>query len=197
MNEQALSVREAIISRRSIKSFNGQPIEPEIIPEIIEDAVWAPNHGNRNPWRLVVAAGEQYEQILDVLKEFGVANWKQLSDEDLEKQMKKFTSASAAVFVIVPEDARQKERLEDYAAASMLIQNIQLLAWDKGIGTCWKTPGFLDNPKFRERLGIHPGERIISMLQFGYFDAAPKANPRKPVEEIITYFGDSEEDSVE
>ncbi|MBY0221206.1 nitroreductase [Mammaliicoccus sciuri] len=197
MNEQALSVREAIISRRSIKSFNGQPIEPEIIPEIIEDAVWAPNHGNRNPWRLVVAAGEQYEQILDVLKEFGVANWKQLSDEDLEKQMKKFTSASAAVFVIVPEDARQKERLEDYAAASMLIQNIQLLAWDKGIGTCWKTPGFLDNPKFRERLGIHPGERIISMLQFGYFDAAPKANPRKPVEEIITYFGDSEEGSVE
>ncbi|EGQ26580.1 nitroreductase [Sporosarcina newyorkensis 2681] len=197
MNEQALSVREAIISRRSIKSFNGQPIEPEIIPEIIEDAVWAPNHGNRNPWRLVVAAGEQYEQILDVLKEFGVANWKQLSDEDLEKQMKKFTSASAAVFVIVPEDARQKERLEDYAAASMLIQNIQLLAWDKGIGTCWKTPGFLDNPKFRERLGIHPGERIISMLQFGYFDATPKANPRKPVEEIITYFGDNEKESVE
>ncbi|WP_153730298.1 nitroreductase family protein [Sporosarcina obsidiansis] len=197
MNEQALSVREAIITRRSIKNFNGQPIEPEIIPEIIEDAIWAPNHGNRNPWRLIVAADEQYEQLLDVLKEFGVANWKQLSDEDLEKQMKKFTSASAAVFVIVPEDARQKERLEDYAAASILIQNIQLLAWDKGVGTCWKTPGFLDNPKFRDRLGVKPGERIISMLQFGHFDGAPKAAPRKPVDEIITYFGDSEEDSAE
>ncbi|MDV6379341.1 nitroreductase [Sporosarcina sp. GW1-11] len=194
MNEQALSVREAIVKRRSIKNFNGQPIEPEIIPEIIEDAVWAPNHGNRNPWRLIVAADEQYEQLLEVLKEFGVANWKQLSDEDLDKQMKKFTSASAAVFIIVPEDARQKERLEDFAAASMLIQNIQLLAWDRGIGTCWKTPPFLDNPKFRERLDVQPGERIISMLQFGYFDTLPKAAPRKTNEEIITYFGVSEEE---
>ncbi|ARD48715.1 nitroreductase [Sporosarcina sp. P37] len=194
MNEQALSVREAIVTRRSIKNFNGQPIEPEIIPEIIEDAVWAPNHGNRNPWRMIVATGGQYEQLLDVLKEFGVANWKQLSDEDLEKQMKKFSTASAAVFVIVPEDVRQKERLEDYAAASTLIQNIQLLAWDKGIGTCWKTPPFIDHPKFRERLGVQAGERIISMLQFGYFDSLPKAAPRKPVEEIITYFGSDEEE---
>lgn len=197
MNEQALSVREAIVTRRSIKNFNGQPIEPEIIPEIIEDAVWAPNHGNRNPWRLIVAIGEQYEQLLDVLKEFGVANWKQLSDEDLEKQMKKFSTASAAVFVIVPEDVRQKERLEDYAAASILIQNIQLLAWDKGIGTCWKTPPFIDNPKFRERLGVEAGERIISMLQFGYFDTSPKAPPRKSVEEIITYFGSHEDEEEE
>lgn len=194
MNEQALSVRDAIVTRRSIKNFNGQPIEPEIIPEIIEDAVMAPNHGNRNPWRLIVAAGEQYDELLDVLKEFGVANWKQLSDEDLEKQMKKFTSASAAIFIVVPEDARQKERLEDYAAASMMIHNIQLLAWDRGVGTCWKTPPFLDNPKFRERLAVEPGERIISMLQFGHFDAAPKAAPRKPLEEIVTYFGADEEE---
>jgi len=107
--------------------------------------------------------------------------------------MKKFTGPGAVTFVIVPEDARQKERLEDYAAASMFIQNVQLLAWDKGIGTCWKTPGFLDNPKFREELGVKPGERIISMLQFGYFDEIPKAGKRKPLDEIVTYYGQDEE----
>ena len=64
-----------------------------------------------------------------------------------------------------------------------------LLAWDKGIGTCWKTPGFMDNPKFREELGVKQGERIISMIQFGYFDEIPKAAPRKPLEEIVTYYG--------
>lgn len=37
--------------------------------------------------------------------------------------------------MIVPEDPRQKERLEDYAAASSFLQNMQLLAWDKGIGS--------------------------------------------------------------
>ena len=193
MNEQALSVRNAIISRRSIKNFNGQPVDPESIAEILEDATWAPNHGNRNPWRFVVAADKAYVKFLDVLRDYGVAKWQDLSEEDLEKQMKKFTGPGAVAFVIVPEDARQKERLEDYAAASMFIQNVQLLAWDKGIGTCWKTPGFLDNPKFREELAIQPGERIISMLQFGYFDEIPKARARKPLDEIVTYYGQDEE----
>ncbi|WP_249685778.1 nitroreductase family protein, partial [Bacillus velezensis] len=80
-----------------------------------------------------------------------------LSSEDLAKQMMKFTLPGGYAFVIVPEDARQKERLEDYAAASTFIQNIQLLAWDRGIGSCWKTPGYLDNPKFRMILKVQPG----------------------------------------
>ncbi len=49
-----------------------------------------------------------------------------------------------------------------------------LLAWDKGIGYVLENTWFLDNPKFREELGVKPGERIISMLQFGYFDEIPK-----------------------
>lgn len=189
MYEQSLSIRDAILQRRSIKLFNGQPVEREALMNILDDAKWAPNHGVRQPWRLVVACGEELNDLLSVLREFGVAKWRELSEEDLEKQMKKFTTPGAYAFMIVPEDARQKERLEDYAAASSFIQNAQLLAWDLGIGSCWKTPGFLDTPKFREALGVKQGERIISMLQFGYFDEMPKAKPRKSVEEFVTFFG--------
>lgn len=185
---QSLSIRDAIIQRRSIKLYNGQPVEREVLLSILEDALWAPNHQLRQPWRFVVACGKELVDLYDVLKEFGLPKWKELSDEDLEKQMKKFTLAGGYVFVIVPEDARQKERLEDYAAASMLVQNVQLLAWDRGIGSCWKTPGFLDNPNFREALGIKDGERIISMLQVGYFDEMPKPRPRKSIEEFVTVF---------
>lgn len=185
---QSLTVRDAIIQRRSIKQFNGQPVERETLLAILEDAIWAPNHQLRQPWRFVIACGKEQVELYDVLKEFAIPKWKELSEDDLEKQMKKFTTPGGYVFVIVPEDARQKERLEDYAAASMLVQNVQLLAWDRGIGSCWKTPGFLDNPKFREALGIKPGERIISMFQVGYFDEMPKPKPRKSVDELITIF---------
>ncbi len=190
MMQQSLTIRDAIIQRRSIKAFNGQPVEKDILLSIMEDSIWAPNHQNRQPWRFVVACGKELLDLYDVLKEFAIPKWKELTDEELEKQMKKFTNPGGYVFVIVPEDARQKERLEDYAAASMLIQNIQLLAWDRGIGSCWKTPGFLDNPKFREALGVKQGERIISMLQVGYFDEMPKPKDRKHVDELITIFGE-------
>jgi nitroreductase len=197
MNEQALSVRDAIIGRRSVKNFNGQPVDIENINSILEDARWAPTHGLRNNWRFIVAANKEYVKFQDILKEYGVPKWKELSEEELEKQMKKFSGPGAVVFVVVQEDVRQKERLEDFAAASALIQNAMLLAWDQGIGTCWKTPPFIDNPKFREELGVKPGERIISMLQFGYYDDIPKGRVRTPLEDVITYYGKEETDEKE
>lgn len=192
MNEQSLSIRDAILQRRSIKNFNGQPVERETLISVLDDAKWAPNHGNREPWRLVVACGKELTELHELLREFGVPKWKELSEEDLVKNMKKFTSPGGYAFIIVPEDVRQKERLEDYAAASAYIQNAQLLAWDLGIGSCWKTPPFIDAPKFRQAMGVKPGERIISMLQFGYFDEMPKAKQRKDSEEFITFFGATE-----
>ena len=189
MNEQSLTVRQAIVQRRSIKNFNGQPVDRETLLTVLEDAKWAPNHGSREPWRLVVACGKELSELHELLRDFGVPKWKDMSDEELTKNMKKFTSPGAYAFVVVPEDVRQKERLEDYAAASAYIQNAQLVAWDLGIGSCWKTSPFIDAPKFREAMGIKQGERIISMLQFGYFDEMPKARQRKSTEEFITFFG--------
>ena len=190
MSEQGLGVRDAIIQRRSIKKFNGQPVNREKLMEIIDDAVWAPNHGNREPWRLVVACGEEVSALHALLRDLTIPQWQDLSSEDLAKKMAPFTLPGGFVFVIVPEDVRQKERLEDYAAASSMIQNMQLLAWEKGIGSCWKTPVFLDNPKFREALNVQAGERVIAMLQVGYFDELPKAKERKTSAEIVTIFGE-------
>lgn len=194
MNEQSLSVREAIIGRRSIKKFNGQPVDREDLMNIINDAVWAPNHKNREPWRLVVASEENLEKIQNVLRDTTIPNWQTLSNEEVANKMQKFTTPGAYVFVVVPEDVRQKQRLEDYGAASTFIQNIQLLAWDYGIGSCWKTPDFLDDPKFRDKLGVKHGERIISMLQLGYFDELPKAKERKKAKEIVTFFGETNQE---
>lgn len=193
MHQQSLSVREAIIGRRSIKKFNGQPVDREDLLNIIDDAVWAPNHKNREPWRLVVACGKELFSLHELLRDITIPRWRDLTEEVLEKQMLKYTLPGAYVFVIVPEDVRQKQRLEDYAAASTFIQNLQLLAWDYGIGSCWKTPDFLDAPEFRTALGVNAGERIISMLQLGYFDDLPKGVERKKAAEIVTIFGQKEE----
>lgn len=184
-----LSVKEAILQRRSIKKFNGQPVEKQEVLEILDDAKWAPNHGNREPWRVVVGAGEQLVKVHEVLRDLAIPKWQELSEEALANQMQKFTLAGAYAFVLVTEDMRQKERLEDYAATACFIQNVQLLAWEKGIGTCWKTPGFLDNPKFREALNARTNERVISMLQFGHFDEATKPKERKEVADFVTEFG--------
>lgn len=192
MSEQSLTVKEAILQRRSIKLFNGQPVDTQDILDIFDDAKWAPNHGNRQPWRVVLAAGEGLKKLNDeVIRQLAVPNWKDLSADEIATKMMKFTTPGAVAIVIMPEDLRQKERLEDYAAVSSFIQNAQLLAWDHGIGACWKTPGWLDRPDFLEALNIKAGERPIAMLQFGYFDTIPNEKPKKSAEEFVTFFGEN------
>lgn len=185
-----MSIRQTIIERRSIKQFNGQKVDKATVLQLIEDAAWAPNHGNREPWRFVIAAGENQTAVHELIRGFAFPSWQAEEPAALAKKMEKFTLPGAYAFVIVPEDVRQKERLEDYAAASMLIQNMQLLGWEQGIGMCWKTPGFLDNPKFREALQVQRGERVIAMVQIGHFDQTPAAKPRKAVADIVTVFGE-------
>ncbi|OKL37535.1 nitroreductase family protein [Domibacillus mangrovi] len=182
------SIKTIIKERRSIKKFNGRPVEQSDVTAVLADAAWAPNHGNREPWRFIVAAESGLDAIRTTMKECTIPNWEALSPEELDKKIAGFKLPGAFVFVVVPEDARQKERLEDYSATSALVQNAQLLAWEKGIGTCWKTPAWMDAPKFRTALGVKPGERILAMLQFGYYDELPKAKPRTPIEQKITYF---------
>ena len=186
----SLTVKEAVTTRRSIKKFNGQPVERKQLFAILDDAVWAPNHGNRQPWRAIVACGPELIALHTLLRDLTIPKWQELSEEALAAQMQKFTLPGGYVFVIVPEDARQKERLEDYAAASSFLQNVQLLAWEQGIGSCWKTPGFLDNPKFREALQVQKGERVIAMLQVGHFDDVPAAKERRKASEFVTIFGE-------
>ncbi|MEM1502727.1 nitroreductase [Domibacillus sp. 8LH] len=181
-------LKNIIRERRSIKKFNGKPVALSDVTAVLEDAVWAPNHGCREPWRFVVAAEEGLQAMRETLKECTIPKWNMLPEEELRKKAAGFALPGAFVFVIVPEDPRQKERLEDFSAASALIQNAQLLAWEQGIGTCWKTPAWLDAPKFREALGVKPGERILALLQFGYYDELPQAKERMPVQEKITYF---------
>lgn len=184
------SVRDAILQRRSIKNFNGQPVAKEDVVQMLDDAKWAPNHGTREPWRVVMGAGDTLPKVHALLRDLAIPKWRELDEAALHAQMQKFTLAGAYAFVIVKEDMRQKERLEDYGAAASYLQNVQLLAWEKGIGTCWKTPGFLDNPTFREALHAAPNERVISMLQFGQFDEAPKAKERRAADAFIREFGE-------
>ncbi|OLN24213.1 nitroreductase [Domibacillus antri] len=183
------SIKTIIAERRSIKKFNGSPVAKSDVTAILDAAAWAPNHGNREPWRFIVAAESGLNEIRDTMKECTIQKWEEMPADELEKKTAGFKLPGAFVFVIVPEDVRQKERLEDFSAVSALIQNAQLLAWEKGIGTCWKTPVWIDAPKFRQALDVKPGERIVAMLQFGYYDELPKAKARTPIEQKITFFG--------
>ncbi|MFS0643871.1 nitroreductase [Siminovitchia sp. 179-K 8D1 HS] len=179
------SIAEIIRERTSIKKgFINKEISREQILSLLEDAVWAPNHGVREPWRFIFISGERKEAFIEEVLTC-------VEPAKHESTRSKLGEVPAMLVAVVNDDPRQKIREEDVAATSCLLQNFQLLAWEREIGVCWKTPAYIHDPRLRSALGVEPGEKIIGLMQVGYFDketvAKRSRNRTNPAEKWTDY----------
>lgn len=174
-----LDIKEVIRGRRTIKKFQEQPVPVEKITEFLDTAVWAPNHKLREPWKFLLFREEGRQKLSEAIAaEMGEDN----------KFVTTVLNVPTIMLVVMQEDPRQAIWDEDFAATSALVQNFMLAAWAEEVGTFWVTKPFLYGPKFRETLGIVPGEKIVGMLYIGYPDVVPKPQERTPASEKLTVF---------
>lgn len=64
-----MEVKEAILSRRSIRKFLKKDIPEGLIKEILAEAQWAPSWGNTQPWELMIVSGPPLERFKQKNKE--------------------------------------------------------------------------------------------------------------------------------
>lgn len=186
--DQQLSISDVIRERRTIRSFKDDPISKELILELLNDAVWAPNHGHREPWRFILVHEEARTKVVhtavEIYREAG--NLDALDEKQIEKVINDALSIPAQLIIVMKEEESDKKWEEDFAATSALIQNFQLLAWEKGLGVVWKTNPFIHHKKFHEATGIQENEKVIGLLQLGYPVTIPEGKPRTSAEEKLT-----------
>lgn len=58
-----MNISEAILKRRSTRSFLPSPVSREAITQALELARWAPSVGNTQPWDVWVVSGEKVSQL--------------------------------------------------------------------------------------------------------------------------------------
>ncbi|MBS4205369.1 nitroreductase family protein [Lederbergia citrea] len=179
------SIADVIKERTSVKTgYLDKEVSQELILSLLNDAVWAPTHGVREPWRFIFVSGERKEAFIEA-----ILQCHEMSKHETVRN--KFVDVPAFLVVVMNEDPRQKVWEEDFAATSCMLQNLQLLAWDQDLGMVWKTPAHIYDPKFRAALGVERGEKIVGVLNVGYFDkeiAAKKVRKRTNPAEKMTAF---------
>ncbi len=169
-----MGIIELIKDRRSIREYvNDRDINYEDILEIIEAARWAPSSGNLQNWYFIIIKDkEKIKQIAIAAKQ-------------------EFIKDSAAVIIVCSDDKlveniygnRGKMYAIQNVAAS--IQNMLLVATEKGIGTCWI--GAFDEEKVREIASIPNNINIHAIITLGYYNNKPPAPERKPLEDIVFF----------
>lgn len=183
-----MSLADLIRSRRSIGTFLDKPLPDGLIEELLETAVWAPNHHLTEPWRFILVTGEGRLGYAAIRRDMAVQASK-ASDPEIRRKagegaFQKFAAIPAYLIVAMRQADNPETCEEDYAACCCLIQNFMLLAWERGLGTSWKT--FKEHAHLRAFLGLEPDEKVVGVIHLGY-PAEVRTSRRQPARNRLTY----------
>lgn len=63
-----LSVTEAVLSRRSVRSFLDKPVDLEVLKRVMDKARFAPSGCNFQPWEATIVTGEPLRALQEKMK---------------------------------------------------------------------------------------------------------------------------------
>ena len=110
----------ALFSRRSIRRYLPDPVDPAIIKELLAAAMAAPSAGNQQPWRFVVMT----ERVL--LKE--IPNFHPHA---------KMVPEAPAVILVAGDLTAEKHKGYWTQDCSAAVENLLIAIQDKGLGAVW------------------------------------------------------------
>jgi nitroreductase len=181
-----LEVRQAIKSRRSIGRVKTDPVPRELVEEILESAVHAPNHKITEPWRFHVFTGKGRGELARARAELARILAEAEGEEEeliagrISRERKKAFRAPVVIVVISKGGRDEVETLENYAACAAAVQNMQLTAHALGLAAMWRTGPAAYHPYMRDFFGLEADDRIVAYLYLGYPDTTERSRRRQP-----------------
>ena len=182
IKDKKSALAQIIRERRAVKKgYTNKEVKEELVKELLEDAIWAPTHGNRQPWRFIFVGKDQ----LPAFAKKVAATY----PKERQKNREEYLNEPNAILVVtmqVPELEKQWD--ENFGATACMLQNFWLLAWEKQLGVVWKTNPHIYDQRVKDILGVPDNEKIVGFIHLGYFDEEPVKKDRIPVEEKFTTF---------
>lgn len=168
-------VTDAILTRRTIRSYTEEPLTDEEIATLLQCAMWAPSGRNRQPCHVRVIRDKK---LLDELN----ADFKDLVGWDTPAYTRwdvnpVYQTAPALFLLYAPDGA--------FTDAGIMVQNIAIAAEGLGLGSCiiGSVGSLLDAPegaKWKKKLGIPEDWRFLISVAVGHKDENPEPKPRIP-----------------
>ena len=169
-----MEVFDCITRRRTVREFKPDPIPDDVVYKILQAGRWAPSSSNTQPWHFVVV------QDRDSLRKLGAIATRG-----------SFIANAPLAIAIVMENATRPQ-----LDAGRALQQMELVAWSEGMGTCFVGVRSEDQQKaVKELLSIPPELELITVMPFGYRvpGSLGQGTPRKPMAKMAhrERFGES------
>ena len=170
-------VIENIMARRSVRHYTDQAVPREVLQQIAECGVNAPNAMNHQKWEVRIIDNEEYfVGLTNVMK--GKSPFP-VGDDD-PKFRNVLRNATAAIAVACPDDETGMSLIN----VGLLCENVCLAAKSLGLGSVVMAgPVMMMNnvPEarpFLDKLNFSEGYKLRIIVGLGYPDEDPEAKPR-------------------
>jgi nitroreductase len=167
-----MEVEEAIRTRRTHKAYRPEPVDHELLEEILDLARWAPNHNLTNPWRLRVIGPRALERL------------KEAAGPESAKKLDRAPTLVVCSCALTGDPIQDEEDLHATACAAYIVL---LAGHARGLATYWRTPEVLRTREGQRAVGIPEDERFIGLLHLGTAVQEPSAPERAPSDQVIEF----------
>jgi nitroreductase len=189
-------ITDLIKNRRTIypEQFSDRKVHKEQLELILNNAQWAPTHGNTQPWRFKVFTEESRQVLSDFLAETYLKLTPPEAQNDLKlaKMMQRPMQASAVIAVCMERQPSEKIlEIEEIEAVACAIQNMHLTCTAYGLGGFWATPKLIYSQEMNQFLKIGEKDKCLGLFYIGYPAIEWPTAHRKPLEYTTEWINDS------
>ncbi|WP_446011884.1 nitroreductase family protein [Candidatus Electrothrix sp.] len=163
-------IQQAIKERRSIREFTEEPVEPELLHQIITAGIWAPSGLNNQPWRFVT-----------------------IRDKDISARLASLThyahivEAAPALIAVYLDKEKMYDSVKDHQAAGACIQNMLLAAHELGLGAVWLGQILKNKQQVNEVLQLSEQYDLMAVVALGYPLHRTQQSRRLALEDVILH----------
>ena len=159
-----METKQAILTRKSVRSFSDKPVSDEIIEELLRAGMAAPTGMNKQPWMFYVCKSEESRKAVINAMPFG-----------------KYKAPIIIITCVKENEVFPLKRDLANCDLSAASENILLMAHDLGLGGVWCAiyPGNIVSGAIRKAINIPKGITPFSALYIGY----PSENDKSEVKE--------------
>ena len=158
-----MELKNVIMERRSIRSFNEKPVEKELLEELLQAGIYAPTAGNIQPWAFFCITDPKCIKNIRIVSPGMLGNPKSIICICSDRK-KTFKNAGTSGKTLALMDC------------AMAAQNIMLRAFDLGLGTC--VIRSFNQEAARELLGAPEHLKPELLITIGYPVSLPSAPER-------------------
>lgn len=184
-----MELEKAIRSRQSINRVTQDPVPDEVVEQILDSAIHAPNHKITEPWTFHVFTGKGRGELARARAEMARLQADEEGEDEemaagrISRERKKAFRAPVVIAVISRAGRDEVEAVENYAACSAAVQNMLLTAHSLGLGAIWRTGPVAYHDHVRTFFGLESGDRIVAYLYVGHPNMGERPRRREAASE--------------